>query len=240
MIKNECFITIQGWMVNDLKLKGNELLIYAIIYGFSQDGETRFTGSLQYLADWTNSTKQGVTKNLKSLVEKGYIDRREVYKNNVKFVEYYATKFNGVLNKVEQGMQQSLMGGIKQSLTNNIDTDKKEDNINNNKKIPVAALLGETNISLPVREKVLDYLEYRKEIKKPFKSERSIRSLLKQVEMQEQAHGEFAVIDVINLSIQNGWQGLFFDRIQQGRPQQNRKAAELDEFYRMAGEFANS
>ena len=26
-------------MVTDLKLKGNDLLIYAIIYGFTQDGE---------------------------------------------------------------------------------------------------------------------------------------------------------------------------------------------------------
>ena len=51
--------------------------MYAIIYGFSQDGETRFTGSLQYLADWTNSTKQSCIKCLKSLVEKGYIIKHE-------------------------------------------------------------------------------------------------------------------------------------------------------------------
>lgn len=131
-VKDENFINIQGWMINDLKLKGNELLVYAIIYGFSQDGETRFTGSLQYLADWTSSTKQGVTKNLKSLVEKGYISKEEKYINGVKFCEYYVTQLNRVLNSVEQGIKQSLTGGIKQSLTNNIDIntieDKKEDN----------------------------------------------------------------------------------------------------------------
>ena len=33
-IKDENFIMIQGWMVNMLNLKGNELLVYAIIYGF--------------------------------------------------------------------------------------------------------------------------------------------------------------------------------------------------------------
>ena len=35
-IKNENYVLIQGWMINELKLKGNELLIYALIYGFSQ------------------------------------------------------------------------------------------------------------------------------------------------------------------------------------------------------------
>lgn len=115
----------------------------------------------------------------------------------------------------------------------------KEEKAPKKKSATVASLLGETNISLPVREKLLDFLAYRKEIKKPLKSERSIRSLLKQVETQEQAHGAFAVIDVIDRSIQNGWQGLFFDKIQQGKQQQNRRAEELDSFYRMADDWAH-
>lgn len=137
-VKDENYISIQGWMITKLGLKGNELLIYAIIYGFSQTEDQTFNGSLQYLADWTNSTKQGVTKNLKSLVEKGYIVKDDKYINNVKFCEYYATELNGVLNKVEQGMQQSLTGyttkfntGMQQSLTNNINNNiiNKLDNI---------------------------------------------------------------------------------------------------------------
>ena len=35
-VNPENYITVQGWMVTDLNLKGNELLIYACIYGFSQ------------------------------------------------------------------------------------------------------------------------------------------------------------------------------------------------------------
>ena len=31
---NNQFYIIQGWMVNELKLKGNELICYAVIYGF--------------------------------------------------------------------------------------------------------------------------------------------------------------------------------------------------------------
>ena len=133
-VKNENYIVIQGFMVKELKLKGNELLIYSIIHGFSQTENQRFTGGLQYLADWTNSTKQGVIKNLKSLVEKGYIEKEDKIINGVKFCEYYATELNTVLNKVEQGIKQSLMGGIKQSLPNNKDIDNINNNIFNNKK----------------------------------------------------------------------------------------------------------
>lgn len=130
-MKNDNYIVVQGWMVNELHLKGNELLVYAIIYGFSQDGEGRFTGSLQYLADWTNATKQGVMKNLKSLCEKKYICKEEKIINGVKFVKYYATELTWVSNKVDRGIEQSSTGGIKQSLPNNKDKDKKEHNKRN-------------------------------------------------------------------------------------------------------------
>lgn len=129
-VKRENYITIQGFMLTDLKLKGNELLIYACIYGFSQAENQVFNGSLQYLADWTNSTKQGVIKCLKSLEEKKFIVKKENFINGVKFCEYYATKFNTTLNNVDRGIQQSLIPPIKQSLPNNIDNNK-----NNNKEI---------------------------------------------------------------------------------------------------------
>ena len=131
-IKDENYINIQGWMVNELKLKGNELILYALIYGFSQTDGQVYNGGLQYLADWTSSTKQGVIKNLKSLVEKGYIIKKEATVNNVKFCEYYVTKFNGVLNKVEWGIKQSLTGGIKQSLTGGIKQSLPNNTTNNN------------------------------------------------------------------------------------------------------------
>ena len=128
-VKRENYITVQGFMLTDLKLKGNELLIYACIYGFSQNENQVFNGGLQYLADWVNSTKQSVIKCLKSLEEKGYIIKREKYINGVKSCEYYTTELNTLLNKVEYPIKQSLTGGIKQSLTNNIELDKLLDNI---------------------------------------------------------------------------------------------------------------
>ena len=120
------YTIIQGWMISDLGLKGNSLLIYALIYGFSQAENCKFTGSLNYLATWTNSTKQGVIKSLKILQERGLINKEEFFSNGVKNVKYYTTKFNG-------GIKQSLMGGIKQSLPNNIEYNNIDNNIVINK-----------------------------------------------------------------------------------------------------------
>lgn len=138
-VKDGNFITIQSFMVKDLKLKGNELLTYAIIYGFSQNGEDKFTGSLQYICDWTNSTKQGILKSLKNLVEKGLLEKTDVYKNGVKFVEYHATEFNtiqqnliGYETKFNEGMKQSLTPPMQQSLPNNISLNNIPNNKDNN------------------------------------------------------------------------------------------------------------
>lgn len=72
-------------------------------------------------------------------------------------------------------------------------------------------------LSEPVREKVNDFLEYRKEIKKPYKSEKSIESFVKQVAKQEQLHGALAVIQCIDTSMQNGWQGVFWENIKSSK-----------------------
>lgn len=142
-IKDGSYINIKSFMVTELELKGNELLVYAIIYGFSQTNGTYFSGSTQYLADWTNSTRQGIMKNLKSLIDKGLIEK--VGENQQ--VNYY--KALRPVNKVNQsteltrkqslqGAKQSLQeevteftGTCKQSLHSNI-YNKLDNNINNN------------------------------------------------------------------------------------------------------------
>lgn len=72
-VKDNNFIAIQGWMRTQLNLKGNELLIYALIYGFSQDGESRFKGSRKYIADWCGCSLNTVDRALGSLVNKGLL-----------------------------------------------------------------------------------------------------------------------------------------------------------------------
>lgn len=121
------YIVIQDFMVNELQLKGNDLLVYAIIYGFSQSEGQKYTGSLQYLADWTNSTKRGIQKNLQFLLEKKYIEKEEKYINGIKFVTYCVTKFY----TMEQWYGTKFYT-MEQSCINNIE---ERNNINNFNKL---------------------------------------------------------------------------------------------------------
>lgn len=146
MPKEGTYIVIQSFMVNDLGLKGNELLIYAIIYGFSQDGSSEFSGSLQYLADWTNSSKQCVIDTLKKLLEKKLIMKNVINVNNVRLCTYktsvqnfdgYSKNLDGVVKNFEWGSKKSLTGysknlngGSQNSLPNNI-YDNTNDNTTN-------------------------------------------------------------------------------------------------------------
>lgn len=44
-MQTESHVVLRPFMVEELGLKGSELVAYALIYGFSQDGESWFTGS---------------------------------------------------------------------------------------------------------------------------------------------------------------------------------------------------
>ena len=88
MIRDNNYIQIEGWMINKLKLTGTELMVYALIYGFSQDGMSRFCGSAAYVAEWTGTSKVTVFSILKRLQEKNLIRKIERYENNVKYCEY--------------------------------------------------------------------------------------------------------------------------------------------------------
>lgn len=89
-INNVGYIMVQNWMVSELNLSGNELLIYAVIYGFSQDGRSVFSGSLSYLAELLGLTKRGVYNALKRLVEKEYLIKINKVINGVRFCDYKA------------------------------------------------------------------------------------------------------------------------------------------------------
>lgn len=73
VVKDTNFIAIQGWMRTKLNLKGNELLIYALIYGFSQDENSRFKGSRKYIAEWCGCSLDTVDRSLSSLINKGLL-----------------------------------------------------------------------------------------------------------------------------------------------------------------------
>lgn len=90
-IKDTNFVTIQGWMRTKLNLKGNELLAYAVIYGFSQTDGAKFTGSRKYLAEWCGCSLATIDRTLDSLVNKGLISKTAyITPHGYRAVEYAA------------------------------------------------------------------------------------------------------------------------------------------------------
>lgn len=88
MINPNSYYTVQGWMISELGLKGNALAAYAIIYGFSQDGASEYSGSARYLCEWLGCSRSTVMEVLKKLTESGLLIKRDIYKNGVMFCTY--------------------------------------------------------------------------------------------------------------------------------------------------------
>ena len=128
-IRDDNYYQISGWMVERLKLKGNELNVFAIIYGFSQDEDCEFAGGIQYLCDFLGGvSRPTIITALKNLVQKGFIIKREEIINGVQFNRY----------KANLGVVKNFYGGSKEILPNN-----KENNIEDNKKEKQVNLLKE-------------------------------------------------------------------------------------------------
>ena len=140
-IADDNYFVVNGWMINKLNLSGTELMTFAIIYGFCQHDNMQgeFRGSLQYLADFTGSTKATIIKVLKSLGQKGYINKSEYYQNNVKFCTYkinttVVNNYIGGIKNIPGGGIFSIPGGGIKNIPNNIYINNNNINksINNN------------------------------------------------------------------------------------------------------------
>ncbi len=136
MVAATNFYTVQGWMITELGLKGNELAAYAIIYGFSQDGRSEFSGSLSYLMRWIGCSRPTAVKILASLVSKGLIAKRApadgmtpnsytamplemVLGGSKETLPGVVKNLNGGSKETLPGVVKNLPGGSKETLPNN-------------------------------------------------------------------------------------------------------------------------
>jgi hypothetical protein len=109
MPNNKDYIVVQGWMINELNLNGNELLSFALIYGFCKDGQSEFTGSLNYLCDWLNCSRNTAIKSLNDLMDKNLIKKKQVEHNKVIFNKYSVSEW--VVQKMDGGSSKTALGG---------------------------------------------------------------------------------------------------------------------------------
>lgn len=88
--------------MRDLGLTGNELLVYAVIAGYSANGQGCYYGSISYLAELVGvhyNTAQGILKNL---TKRGFLCKEEHLISGVKFC-HYKVKITG--SEIVEGPQ---------------------------------------------------------------------------------------------------------------------------------------
>ena len=180
--------------------------------GMLTDG--MFFETVELIEDRTNLTKYQQSKAVKVLEESG------VLKTKLKGIpakRYFFVDGEKIADLVDYKKSKNLTTGGQKTLPQEVkklDRNNKRISIKENNKRINNTVVNDSALSEPVKDKVMDFLAYREEIKKPYKSERSIQSFVNQVVKQEQIHGSIAVIECIDKSIRNGWQGVFWDKIE--------------------------
>ena len=114
-------------MRSTLKLKGNALMLFALIHGYSKDHVNRCRVSLSYMAEWLDTDKPAVSKLINKLTKAGYINKLEYYSGGVKCFEYTAN-YDAMLAKAKAGEpvgleRPSVQGGCQND--NGCQNDKK-------------------------------------------------------------------------------------------------------------------
>ena len=90
------YIVIQAPMISELGLKGNSLLVFALIHSYTRDQKHTFRASLKEMAEWFTTSENAINSTLKALVKAGYINK--LGSNNA---PEYTTNFEELMAKVE-------------------------------------------------------------------------------------------------------------------------------------------
>ena len=106
-MKEGDYINILAPMRSTLKLKGNALMLFALIHGYSKDQVNRCRVSLSYMAEWLATDKAAISKLISKLHKAGYINKIEYYSGGVKCFEYTAN-YEALLVKAMQGEAMGL------------------------------------------------------------------------------------------------------------------------------------
>ena len=65
-----------------------------------------------------------------------------------------------------------------------------------------------------LKDKIIEYLEYKEYEKKDIYKERGMKSLLKQITDKVNEYGDKAVIDLIDECMANNWKGIIWEKIE--------------------------
>lgn len=243
-MKSENFVIIQGWMCNELQLKGNDLLVFALIYGFSQDGVSEFKGGRGYIADTFNITLPTVDKALQNLINKKYIIKGMAATSTYTWVrpDTYFVNYEEVKKLYPRG-KETLPDRGKEILSSNIVSKNKTNKKSLSKdkdvqpfefgksKQPKQNLYSKCEYHIRQFSSDPDVIEYLKDFLASMsqmgklRSEKQFVSILNK--LGEMARDRDKQITIISYSLEKGY-ATFYDCTKDTRPGSQRKAPSTD------------
>lgn len=90
-------------MVTELGLTGNALLVFAMIHGFTKDGNHQYVGSFEYIAEWLGISPRSTKEIIKNLIHDGYINRTQNLTDRRRPINVYTTNYEDLLARVAAG-----------------------------------------------------------------------------------------------------------------------------------------
>ena len=182
------------------------------------------------IAEKCNISESKAQRILKSFEIEQQIEQQTGNKNRLITVLNW-DKYQNSEQQIEQQVNIKRTSNEQQVNTNkNVKNDKKVKNVNNNK----AAPLVNPPFSGIMLDKVNEWLQYKKERKQSYKPT-GLSVLFRQIQSEIDKHGEDFVISVIDKSIMNNWNGLFFERDKQSTGGKDNGTNRQDDEYASIG-----
>lgn len=177
-----------------LGLSGNDLIVFALINGFSQDGQGCYYGSLSYLCETCGISKSTALRTLQNLTDKGFIRKKETIENGVKSVSYMGSvKMTPMVSKWNEG-------GVKMKPNNIIDNIEDKSSIVYNKANRFDFLNSLGNIGV-TEGTARDWMAVRKN-KKATNTETAFKSVEREILKSGRSAEE-----CIRIAVENSWSG---------------------------------
>ncbi len=123
ILKDENYFNIHAWMVNKLNLSGNELLVYAVIYSFTENGVGEYMGTQKYLMEFTGvESNKTLYRLINKLIKNGYIVEVSHNRADGNANIYKAVAKEEVFKMLEEKEDKNAEGGLSKLRTGSVKT----------------------------------------------------------------------------------------------------------------------
>ena len=214
-----------------------ETTVQLALQTFEQFGMIEIIDGVITIPNW------GKHQNLEQLEERKKYQReyqREYRKKQKLLAE------NDDNKDLRKHLREHNVNALEEEIDKDIEEDKKKNkSVGETTHTIFQRLLPGYVLSDLLAEKIAEWITYKTERKEQYK-EQGMKSLLRQVENNAKKYGDQAVCTLIDECMASNWAGIIFDRLQNQRKptsggcQRQTKAAELDDFYKMAQEWSES